>query len=74
MERTNSEVERFLLRLGLPQRVIDIFNREQCYELSSFLYLTSDDLKEINVDGVLDGINPSLWFQERLVLLLLRLD
>ena len=30
MERTNSEVERFLLRLGLPQRVIDIFNREPC--------------------------------------------
>jgi len=61
MERTNSEVERFLLRLGLPQRVIDIFNREQCYELSSFLYLTSDDLNDLNVDGILDGINSTLW-------------
>lgn len=58
--RTNSEVERFLLRLGLPQRVIDIFNREQCYDLSSFLYLEPEDLTDLGVDE-LEGVDPVLW-------------
>ena len=61
MERTNSEVERFLLRLGLPQRVVDVFNREQCYELSSFLYLTPDDLLDLDVGDALEGVDSSLW-------------
>ena len=59
--RTNSEVERFLLRLGLPQRVVDVFNREQCYDLSSFLYLQPQDLEDLDVGDALEGVDPALW-------------
>ena len=60
-QRSGSEVERFLLRLGLPQRVVDIFNREQCYDLSSFLYLTPDDLVDLDTGDALAGVDPELW-------------
>ena len=42
-----TEVERFLHRLGVPQSVVDIFVREECHDLESFMYLRPEDLEEL---------------------------
>ena len=38
-----SEVEQFLLGLGLPRKVVDIFRDEECDDLSAFMYLRPED-------------------------------
>ena len=43
-ETALTEVERFLLRLGLPRKVVDVFKDEGCDDLSAFMYLRPEDL------------------------------
>ena len=47
-----NEVERFLLQLGLPKRVVDVFKREECDDLSAFMYLRPEDLQGLGLDDV----------------------
>ena len=46
-----SEVERFLLQLGLPRTVVDVFKQEECDDLSAFMYLRPEDLQGLGLDA-----------------------